>query len=201
MRSRKLWQHRLRPLRYCLRTILRPSVSPVLSFPISFSTIRGKWRVGFETAISTSFWRTISRRGELSMCAGCRKTSGKRLPIWKTLLRICSPRNGVNSACAEIGSVPLCRTLRAGKHEHNFQTMELVVEKRDVLTKQLRSPDEETRRLAVVGLAAYPLADVKENLFTAMGDASWRVRKEAVDAVLAGVLDDTTMETIVGMLA
>jgi HEAT repeat protein len=92
-------------------------------------------------------------------------------------------------------------TPAAGKHEHYFQTMELAVEKRDVLTEQLGSPDEETRRLAVVGLAAYPLADVKEHLFTAMGDVSWRVRKEAVDALLAGVIDETAKETIVGMLA
>lgn len=74
------------------------------------------------------------------------------------------------------------------------------MEKREILTEQLRSPDEETRRLAVVGLAAYPPADVKDSLLLALGDGSWRVRKEAVDALLAGVLDGQTMETLVGML-
>lgn len=79
--------------------------------------------------------------------------------------------------------------------------MEMIVEKREILTGQLRSPDEETRRLAVVGLAAYPLTDVQDSLLTAMGDGSWRVRKEAVDALLAGVVGGEVMETLVAMLA
>ncbi|HEY6872600.1 MAG TPA: HEAT repeat domain-containing protein [Geobacteraceae bacterium] len=75
------------------------------------------------------------------------------------------------------------------------------MEKRQILTEQLGSPDEEMRRLAVVGLAAYPLADVRESLLLAMGDGSWRVRKEAVDALLGGPVGEEIMETLVGMLA
>ena len=79
--------------------------------------------------------------------------------------------------------------------------LELAVEKREILTEQLLSPDEEVRRRAVVGLAGFPWNEVKESLVTAMGDGSWRVRKEAVDAFLAGVVDEERMETLVAMLA
>lgn len=74
------------------------------------------------------------------------------------------------------------------------------MDNREILTEQLRSPDEETRRLAVVGLAACPLADVKDSLLLAMGDGSWRVRKEAVDGLLAGPVDDGTMAGLVALL-
>jgi HEAT repeat protein len=79
--------------------------------------------------------------------------------------------------------------------------MEPTVEKIEILAEQLRSPDEETRRLAVVGLAAYPLAEVKASYWIALGDVSWRVRKEAVDALLTGYVDNESMETLVSMLA
>src|SRR5512141_2864652 len=84
---------------------------------------------------------------------------------------------------------------------YNVESMELVVDNRETLIEQLRSPDEETRRLAVVGLAEYPLAEAKEAFFAAMGDVSWRVRKEAVDAVLAGAVSMEVMEALIGMLA
>ncbi|HEX8960477.1 MAG TPA: HEAT repeat domain-containing protein [Geobacteraceae bacterium] len=74
------------------------------------------------------------------------------------------------------------------------------MEKRETLTEQLRSSDEETRRRAVVGLAGHPLTDVRESLLLAMGDGSWRVRKEAVAALMAGPIDGETMETLVGKL-
>ena len=75
------------------------------------------------------------------------------------------------------------------------------MENSEILTEQLRSPDEEVRRLAVVGLAEYPLEEVKDALFVAMGDGSWRVRKEAVDAVLTGTVSTEVMEALVSMLA
>jgi len=59
------------------------------------------------------------------------------------------------------------------------------VEKLHTLTEQLCSPDEEKRRLAVVGLGGYPLDQIEESLFRALGDISWRVRKEAVDILVA----------------
>lgn len=63
------------------------------------------------------------------------------------------------------------------------------------------SSDEETRRRAVIELAAVPLADASDLLFSAMGDASWRVRKEAVSLLLGMSPDETTIERIVGLLA
>ena len=74
------------------------------------------------------------------------------------------------------------------------------MENRETLSERLRSPDEETRRSAVVSLARLPLADVRDELFTAMGDASWRVRKEAVEAVVAGGAAPGIMEDLVGLL-
>lgn len=49
----------------------------------------------------------------------------------------------------------------------------------------LSSLDEETRRCAVIAVAAGPLSLVRTHLFQAMGDRSWRVRKEAVEGFLA----------------
>ncbi|KAF0220622.1 MAG: HEAT repeat-containing PBS [Geobacteraceae bacterium] len=75
------------------------------------------------------------------------------------------------------------------------------MEKMQTLSGQLRSPDEEIRRLAVMGLTGYPLAEIKENLYFALGDGSWRVRKEAVNALLtlSSVTADV-MEDLVVML-
>jgi HEAT repeat protein len=75
-----------------------------------------------------------------------------------------------------------------------------VVEKLQIQIDQLRSADEEIRRLAVVGLAGYPLAETRAHLFGALGDASWRVRKEAVDALLSSAASNETMEELVGLL-
>ncbi len=69
------------------------------------------------------------------------------------------------------------------------------------LAAQLESEDEETRRRAVMGLAGYPLAEAKEHLFAALGDASWRVRKETVDVLLAMEISDRIVEEIVALLA
>jgi len=60
-----------------------------------------------------------------------------------------------------------------------------VVEQLHILTERLDSPDEETRRIALSSIVSYPLAEIKGALFRAMGDESWRVRKEAVDVFLA----------------
>ncbi len=68
------------------------------------------------------------------------------------------------------------------------------------LTEQLHSHDEEQRRLAVVGLTAHPLAEVRESLFYALGDGSWRVRKEAVDALLAAAVGEDDLEKLIGLL-
>jgi HEAT repeat protein len=79
--------------------------------------------------------------------------------------------------------------------------MESMVETIEILAEQLRSADEETRRLAVVGLSRYPVGGTKDYLFTALGDASWRVRKEAVDALLAAAISVEIIEEFVLLLA
>jgi HEAT repeat protein len=78
--------------------------------------------------------------------------------------------------------------------------MERAVGNFQELTEQLHSQDEETRRLAVVGLAAHPFSEIEECLFHALGDGSWRVRKEAVDALLAAAVDEEEMVKLIGLL-
>jgi HEAT repeat protein len=68
------------------------------------------------------------------------------------------------------------------------------------LMERLNSADEEVRRLAVVELARYPLAETKERVFAAMGDVSWRVRKEAVDILLASEVGTEELEELVDLL-
>jgi HEAT repeat protein len=75
-----------------------------------------------------------------------------------------------------------------------------MVGKIEILAEQLRSADEETRRLAVVGLSGYPVGEIKDYLFAALGDASWRVRKEAVDALLAAAVSEEIIEEFVLLL-
>jgi HEAT repeat protein len=79
--------------------------------------------------------------------------------------------------------------------------MESPVEKIEILKKQLGSSDEETRRLAVAGLVAHPVRETRDYLFAALGDASWRVRKEAVEALLAASVSVEIIEELVRLLA
>lgn len=53
------------------------------------------------------------------------------------------------------------------------------------LIKRLALPDEEERRLAVAALAGFPFERIKHLALSALGDESWRVRKEAVDIILS----------------
>lgn len=69
------------------------------------------------------------------------------------------------------------------------------------LNDRLHAPNEEERRGAVLGLAGHPLAEAAPYLFIAMGDESWRVRKEAVNAILAVSPDAATIEGVIGLLA
>jgi HEAT repeat protein len=79
--------------------------------------------------------------------------------------------------------------------------MESKVDKIEALAGQLRSPDEETRRSTVTCLAGHPLEETRDYLFAALGDESWRVRKEAVDALLASPVSEEITEDIVALLA
>ncbi len=78
--------------------------------------------------------------------------------------------------------------------------METGATKNDILAEKLRSPDEEVRRQAIIGLAGRPLEEVREGIFLALGDSSWRVRKEAVDLLLGATPDEGVMEELVLML-
>ncbi|GLI39653.1 HEAT repeat domain-containing protein [Geobacter hydrogenophilus] len=66
---------------------------------------------------------------------------------------------------------------------------------------QLTGADEEERRQAVISLGRHPLAKSRELFFSAMGDGSWRVRKEAVNTLLTVPLDDSTLNGLIGLLA
>jgi HEAT repeat protein len=79
--------------------------------------------------------------------------------------------------------------------------MNQVAEQIKILAGELLSSDEETRRLAVVGLAGYSVAETKNHLFAALGDTSWRVRKEAVDALLTTPVSVDIVEDIIHLLA
>ncbi|WP_328754570.1 HEAT repeat domain-containing protein [Geomesophilobacter sediminis] len=69
------------------------------------------------------------------------------------------------------------------------------------MQRELRSPDEEVRRLAVVSLAGHPLEETAELVFGAMGDQSWRVRKEAVAVLLgSGVPSPDVVEGLISLL-
>jgi HEAT repeat protein len=74
------------------------------------------------------------------------------------------------------------------------------VEKFHNLKKLLSSADEETRRIAVVGFAEYPIDQTKECLFQALGDESWRVRKEAIEALSGSFPSSDMTEELITLL-
>jgi HEAT repeat protein len=59
------------------------------------------------------------------------------------------------------------------------------VDNRDAVLNALKSSDEELRRAVIDSLRGEDLGVVCEFIFTAMGDDSWRVRKEAVNVFVA----------------
>ncbi len=60
--------------------------------------------------------------------------------------------------------------------------------------------DEEQRRQAVLALVQLPWAEKRAALLRALGDESWRVRKEAVEALLAVQMGVETVETLIELL-
>ena len=78
--------------------------------------------------------------------------------------------------------------------------MKLKIAKIEELTEQLMSTNEETRRTAILTLAGYSLYETKGFLFRAMGDDSWRIRKEAVETLLTGGITEELVEELVGLL-
>ncbi len=69
-----------------------------------------------------------------------------------------------------------------------------------MLRERLSSSDEEVRRMAVAALSDLPLSDVRDLLFEAMGDESWRVRKESLDILFTGEVTDEVIEELVELL-
>ncbi|WP_318248648.1 HEAT repeat domain-containing protein [Geomonas subterranea] len=69
------------------------------------------------------------------------------------------------------------------------------------ISERLAADDEEQRRFAVMSLRRRPFPEVMELLFRAMGDDSWRVRKEAVGVVLqAQPLQAAELEALIALL-
>lgn len=60
--------------------------------------------------------------------------------------------------------------------------------------------DDEQRRQAVIALVQLPWVEKRDALLRALGDESWRVRKEAVEALLAVPMDVETVETLIELL-
>lgn len=64
----------------------------------------------------------------------------------------------------------------------------------------LQSADEEIRRSALHSLKDIPTTDAQSILFAAMGDESWRVRKEAVDCYINSRPDLASVEQLLNLL-
>lgn len=64
----------------------------------------------------------------------------------------------------------------------------------------LKNADEEIRRSALYSLKDITTADAQAILFAAMGDESWRVRKEAVDCYINSVPDLASVEQLLNLL-
>lgn len=64
----------------------------------------------------------------------------------------------------------------------------------------LQSADEETRRSALKSLASVSLDDSFDVVAIAMGDESWRVRKEAVEVFLCSTPDINSIEKLLDLL-
>jgi HEAT repeat protein len=68
------------------------------------------------------------------------------------------------------------------------------------LRQLFQSSEEEQRRVAVSSLGKFPFADIRELLYEAMGDESWRVRKEALEVLFRHSTDDGVVEDMVVLL-
>ncbi|GAB4294815.1 MAG: HEAT repeat domain-containing protein [Desulfuromonadia bacterium] len=61
--------------------------------------------------------------------------------------------------------------------------------------------NEEERRVAVSMLSGRPLSETRGELFRAMGDPNWRVRKEAVEVFLSADVTEKEIHDLVSLLA
>jgi len=72
---------------------------------------------------------------------------------------------------------------------------------RTSILEGLGSEDEEVRRLAVEQLLLLPLPDASEQLHRCLGDTSWRVRKAAVERVVARPSEPIFQKMLIACLA
>ncbi|MDX1649943.1 MAG: HEAT repeat domain-containing protein, partial [Myxococcota bacterium] len=72
---------------------------------------------------------------------------------------------------------------------------------RDEVLRALGSPDEEVRRMAVERLGTLPDAEGLPALVERLGDASWRVRKAAIEALVGSPRPEAAVRTLVRALA
>lgn len=63
-----------------------------------------------------------------------------------------------------------------------------------------QSADEETRRTLIQNLRGKPLQETCKLLFTAMGDDSWRVRKESVEVFVSSEPSESTIDNLLELL-
>jgi len=62
------------------------------------------------------------------------------------------------------------------------------------------SADEEDRRVIIQELRGQPVREIRSLLFMAMGDESWRVRKEAVEVFASSEPDDELIDSLLDLL-
>jgi len=68
------------------------------------------------------------------------------------------------------------------------------------IQNDFQSADEETRRRTIQILRGRPLQDICALLFSAMGDESWRVRKEAVEVFVSSAPGESMIENLLELL-
>ena len=68
------------------------------------------------------------------------------------------------------------------------------------IQKIFQSADEETRRRIIQDLRARSLQEICTLLFSAMGDESWRVRKEAVEVFVSSCSEESMIDNLLELL-
>jgi HEAT repeat protein len=71
---------------------------------------------------------------------------------------------------------------------------------RESVTRDLRDVDEEVRRLAVERVGVLPAVEAISHLIDCLGDSSWRVRKAAIERLVACSNTDAAIEALVNAL-
>jgi HEAT repeat protein len=71
---------------------------------------------------------------------------------------------------------------------------------RESVTRDLNDRDDEVRRLAVERVEVLPAAEAIPHLIESLGDSSWRVRKAAIERLVACSNSDRAVESLVGAL-